>query len=229
MLQFNQKEQEQEFQQFTSKFYIHETIWFLIIKACMDALLFFTIGWRANHEILYLQLAWVIPYVIISSVLIRIIAVSILNRPNVVAYSITLIVIYFSFAFAINTSQSIFDSEKTGVYTTCKQQLESYSLIVFTLRAFQTRSTIITQALFVISYGVHVFTNEEQGATIAGFAEIGAFICFTALLTINSYFREMSQRKQYNNERIIDIEIEKTEDLLSKLVPFHVLSGIKND
>jgi class 3 adenylate cyclase len=49
------------------------------------------------------------------------------------------------------------------------------------------------------------------------------------MLTINSYFREMSQRKQYNNERIIDIEIEKTEDLLSKLVPFHVLSGIKND
>lgn len=39
----------------------------------------------------------------------------------------------------------------------------------------------------------------------------------------------MSQRKQYNNERIIDIEIEKTEDLLSKLVPFHVLAGIKND
>jgi hypothetical protein len=48
-------------------------------------------------------------------------------------------------------------------------------------------------------------------------------------MTVNSYFREMHQRKNYNNERIIDIEIENTEDLLSKLVPFHVLAGIKND
>lgn len=84
----------------------------MIIKACMDILLFFTIGWRADINILYVQLAWVIPYIILAAILIRVIAVSILNRPNVVAYSITLIVLYFSFAFAINTSQSIFDHEK---------------------------------------------------------------------------------------------------------------------
>ena len=49
------------------------------------------------------------------------------------------------------------------------------------------------------------------------------------MVIMNVYFREMAQRKQYNNERIIDVEIEKTEDLLSKLVPYHVLAGIKND
>jgi len=44
----------------------------------------------------------------------------------------------------------------------------------------------------VISYGVHVFTNSQQGASIAGFAEIGGFICFASLLVINGYFREMA-------------------------------------
>jgi hypothetical protein len=73
------------------------------------------------------------------------------------------------------------------------------------------------------------FTRLSNGVTFGGFADIAAFIGFTVMLVVNSYFREMQQRKQYNSERIIDIEIEKTEDLLSKLVPFHVLAGIKND
>lgn len=40
---------------------------------------------------------------------------------------------------------------------------------------------------------------------------------------IMSYDREMRSRKEYNRERIIDVEYEKTEELLSKLVPQHVL------
>ena len=40
---------------------------------------------------------------------------------------------------------------------------------------------------------------------------------------IMSYDREMRTRKEYNRERIIDVEYEKTEELLSKLVPQHVL------
>ena len=46
---------------------------------------------------------------------------------------------------------------------------------------------------------------------------------------ILSYNREMALRKEYNRERIIEVEYEKTEELLSKLVPQHVLQGIKND
>ena len=76
---------------------------------------------------------------------------------------------------------------------------------------------------------MQTLTHKQVGATFAGFEDIAAFIGFTTMLIFNSYFREMQQRKQYNSERIIDIEIEKTEDLLSKLVPFHVLAGIKND
>lgn len=41
--------------------------------------------------------------------------------------------------------------------------------------------------------------------------------------------REMTLRKQYNREKILDVEILKTEELLSKLVPVHALRGLKND
>lgn len=41
--------------------------------------------------------------------------------------------------------------------------------------------------------------------------------------------REMRSRKIYNNDRIIEVEIKRTEELVSKLVPEHVLQGIKND
>jgi hypothetical protein len=56
------------------------------------------------------------------------------------------------------------------------------------------------------------------------------------MITIYGFFfvllihgREMRSRKIYNNDRIIDVEIKRTEELLSKLVPEHVLQGIKND
>ena len=39
----------------------------------------------------------------------------------------------------------------------------------------------------------------------------------------------MKLRKDYNREKIIEVEYDKTEELLSKLVPQHVLKGIKND
>jgi len=86
----------------------------------------------------------------------------------------------------------------------------------------------------MVCYGYSVVMHcssegDESASMIPQFVEIISFIAFMLILVQNSYFREMSQRKQYNNQRILDIEIEKTEDLLSKLVPFHVLSGIKND
>jgi class 3 adenylate cyclase len=39
----------------------------------------------------------------------------------------------------------------------------------------------------------------------------------------------MRSRKIYNNERIVEVEIRHTEELLYKLVPEHALTGIKND
>lgn len=54
-------------------------------------------------------------------------------------------------------------------------------------------------------------------------------LIFVGLLLAVIYTREMKNRKTYNSERIIEVEIRRTEDTLSKLVPDHALTGIKND
>ena len=41
--------------------------------------------------------------------------------------------------------------------------------------------------------------------------------------------REMKYRKAYNNDRIIDVETHRTENLLDQIVPSHALAHIKAD
>jgi len=53
------------------------------------------------------------------------------------------------------------------------------------------RSTFITLTLFLVSFIVHVIINKYETATIQGLADVASFVCFNALLMINSYFREM--------------------------------------
>ena len=52
---------------------------------------------------------------------------------------------------------------------------------------------------------------------------------FVGFLVAVIYNREMRSRKSYNNDRILEVEIRRTEDQLSKLVPENALVGIKND
>ena len=52
---------------------------------------------------------------------------------------------------------------------------------------------------------------------------------YSILLAVGIHHREMIQRKSLNYERILNIEIEKTNLLISKLVPFHILNVIKNE
>ena len=54
-------------------------------------------------------------------------------------------------------------------------------------------------------------------------------IMYSILLATGIHHREMIQRKQINYERVINVETEKTNQLISKLVPFHILYAIKND
>lgn len=52
---------------------------------------------------------------------------------------------------------------------------------------------------------------------------------YSILLAVGIHHREMLQRKILNYERILNVEIEKTNNLISKLVPFHILNVIKNE
>ena len=52
---------------------------------------------------------------------------------------------------------------------------------------------------------------------------------YALLLGVGIHHREMIQRKSLNYERILNVEINKTNELISKLVPFHMVAVIKNE
>ena len=54
-------------------------------------------------------------------------------------------------------------------------------------------------------------------------------IMYAILLAVGIHHREMIQRKSLNYERILNVEINKTNELISKLVPYHMLNVIKNE
>lgn len=53
-------------------------------------------------------------------------------------------------------------------------------------------------------------------------------VMYALLLAVGIHHREMIQRKSLNYERILDVEISKTNDIISNLVPYHMVSVIKN-
>jgi hypothetical protein len=52
---------------------------------------------------------------------------------------------------------------------------------------------------------------------------------YAILLAVGIHHREMIQRKSLNYERILNVEINKTNELISRLVPYHQLNNIKNE
>lgn len=52
---------------------------------------------------------------------------------------------------------------------------------------------------------------------------------YAALLAVGIHHREMIQRKSLNYERILNVEINKTNELIGKLVPYHMVTVIKNE
>jgi hypothetical protein len=52
---------------------------------------------------------------------------------------------------------------------------------------------------------------------------------YAILLAVGIHHREMIQRKSLNYERILNVQIDQTNGLISKLVPYHMVSIIKNE
>lgn len=52
---------------------------------------------------------------------------------------------------------------------------------------------------------------------------------YAALLAIGIHHREMIQRKSINYERILNVEINKTNELIGKLLPHHMLNVVKSE
>ena len=82
-------------------------------------------------------------------------------------------------------------------------------------------SALIFQNFFHISlWSINVQTYIADSILIIIYGVLFALVC---------YSREMQARKVYNNDRIVSVEIKNTENSLQKMVPEHVLAGIKND
>ena len=89
---------------------------------------------------------------------------------------------------------------------------------------------VMTLAMFLSFIIQNYFYIEDSTINLQTFIVDGLLnIILAVFFILGSYNREMKLRKIYNNERIIEVEIDKTEELLNKLVPKHVLQGIKND
>ena len=52
---------------------------------------------------------------------------------------------------------------------------------------------------------------------------------YAILLAVGIHHREMIQRKMLNYEKILNVEIGKTNDLISQLVPQHIISAVRNE
>jgi hypothetical protein len=107
-------------------------------------------------------------------------------------------------------------------------QIQLTLSLIFMMRNVLLRHYIITYAVYMFSWLVVVtILAEKFEYQIIQF--ILGQIMYSILLAVGIHHREMIQRKSLNYERILNVEIEKTNALISKLVPFHMVSVIKNE
>jgi uncharacterized membrane protein len=105
-----------------------------------------------------------------------------------------------------------------------------FQTIVFISRVIPFRAYIFVQVLMfgTITAAFFFYVGAEDNVQTY-IIDTVLNLVYVTLLVVSSHNREMRVRKQYNAKRIIEVEIDKTEELLGKLVPAHVLLGIKND
>ena len=95
------------------------------------------------------------------------------------------------------------------------------------LRQFLMTYFIYLMAWVTVIILVYIITHETVEYQIFQF--VMGQIMYVFLLVMGIHHREMIQRKSLNYERILDVEINKTNDLISKLVPMHVLNIINTE
>ena len=96
------------------------------------------------------------------------------------------------------------------------------------MRNVLLRHFIITYTVYLVTW-LAVVTLYAQRFEYQILQFILGQIMYAILLAVGIHHREMIQRKSLNYERILNVEINKTNEMISKLVPFHFLSVIKNE
>ena len=106
-----------------------------------------------------------------------------------------------------------------------------YMMLAFLTRSFQFKNYAILIITLSIAFVFHKVFQVYSGIINVQTYVIECLlnIIFIQFLLSAIYKREMEARKMYNNQRIVKVEICRTEELLNKLVPEHALVSIKND
>lgn len=127
--------------------------------------------------------------------------------------------------------QGFFFKQDFMVRETSKMEIVVVVLLLFTIRSYPVRYTLIIMFLLITVWAVMevIYGTSRQVDTMTLLTNLIIYLISVLQLILMMFNREMQMRKQYNRDRIIDVEIEKNDELLSKLVPLHVLRGLKND
>jgi hypothetical protein len=107
-------------------------------------------------------------------------------------------------------------------------QIQLTLSLIFMMRNVLLRHFIITYTVYLVTW-LAVVTLYAQRFEYQILQFILGQIMYAILLAVGIHHREMIQRKSLNYERILNVEIDKTNAMISKLVPFHFLSVIKNE
>ena len=95
------------------------------------------------------------------------------------------------------------------------------------IRTIFLRDRLIVFVIFMAAELI-VFVSVQMNFFKFMQLKLGHFLYFV-IIAISVHHREMIIRKSLNYERILNVEIAKTNDLISKLVPFHMSAVIKSE
>ena len=141
------------------------------------------------------------------------------------------VVLNFSISLVFAVIQIFFFKKDFTVRTASKAEILVVMLLLFSIKSQPVRYTLFVMAIVIILWAVIevMFAQWGQVDVMTLLTNLIIFLVCLLQLSMMMFRREMQMRKQYNRDRIIDVEIEKNDELLSKLVPVHVLRGLKND
>ena len=202
----------------------------LAIKSVFDAILSISVAMKfIKLKMLWLCIFWIIFYFVLQFVFKYYIEKS--QSPETHGLLLIQSCINFVISIVLSLIQNFFFMKNSMLRSSTKLQLVVVVLLIYVFKSYPVRYTfflyLATLTVWIIAEIVFGVKKEEDNLTILTNVLI-LMICII-LLSFMQFKREMTMRKQYNRNKILDVEIEKTDELLSKLVPVHVLRGLKND
>jgi class 3 adenylate cyclase len=107
-------------------------------------------------------------------------------------------------------------------------QIQLTISLIFMMRNVLLRHYLITYTVYMVTWiaAVSVIAVRLEYQIIQFW--LGQ-VMYSVLLAVGIHHREMIQRKMINYERILNVQIDQTNALIGKLVPYHILALIKSE